>query len=157
MNGHNFPFLNLHPPSPAGGERNQFVNHRKGEGMFKIPRVVIGIFILMIAAAAWSSPVPETGVTQCYNETTDHLPVAGSGFLRAGCQLHDQPDVLHEAGCQRQIATVFGHILDNGERQRHRSDLGDEDQQGWGNKLQRSSRCRQHLHLVRQQSGDQRR
>jgi hypothetical protein len=28
--------------------------------------------------------------------------------------------------------------------------LGDEDQQGWGKKLQRPSRCRQHLHLVRQ-------
>ena len=49
--------------------------------MFKLSRVVVGIFILMIAAAAWSSPVPETGVTKCYNATTEiTCPSPGQAF-----------------------------------------------------------------------------
>ena len=49
--------------------------------MFKLSRAVIGIFILMIAAIAWTSPVPETGVTKCYNATSEiTCPSPGQAF-----------------------------------------------------------------------------
>ena len=56
-------------------------NHKKGDRMFKLSKSVIGIFILMIAVAAGSSPVPDTGVTKCYNATTEiTCPTPGQPF-----------------------------------------------------------------------------
>jgi len=53
----------------------------KGDRMVNVSRAVIGICILLIAAAAWSLPVQETGVTKCYDNSKEiTCPSPGEAF-----------------------------------------------------------------------------
>ena len=91
-----------------------------------------GVIILMVATVSWTAPVPDTGQMKCYDiegntisalrpdrRSTARMPT--TAFIR--CPTLNWMTAAFPA--------EFGHILDHGEGQCHRPDLGDENRPGW--------------------------
>ena len=101
-----------------------------------------GFCLLMLTTVVWAAPVPDTGQTKCYNATVEiPCPSPGQPFYGQDANYTINPMSYTKLDDSGNALPDSASVLGYGAGQCHRPDLGDENQHGWGPKLQRSSRC----------------
>ena len=99
-----------------------------------------GFIVLMFTAVAWAAPVPDTGQTKCYNATVEiTCPSPGQPFYGQDANYSINPMSYTKLDGSGNALPDSAIVLGHGAGQCDRVDLGDENQQGWGQKLQRST------------------